>query len=130
MRCERLMIKAALVVVLLLAACARESPAPSDVTTTAPVAADPSAISTAAGPPPKATYDDAVTWFRSTPGFHFVIDEDGVRAEGDLTRERVGAEKVSVTVNGEAWTAATSPKGIVWRRDGKEADAPAWGNRL
>lgn len=126
MSCERL-IKAALVFTLLLAACRRETPATTD---TQAVPLEPSAVATAAGPPPSTSYDDAVRWFRSTPGFHFVVEEGGVRAEGDVMRATVGSEKVSATVNGEAWTAETSPKGIVWRRGGKEEPAPAWGNRL
>ena len=126
MRCERL-IKAPLVIVLLLAACRQETPA---ITDTQPVPPEPSGISTAAGPRPNATYDDAVAWFRTTPGFHFVLQEDNVRAEGDMTRSRIGAEKVDVTVAGERWTAETSPKGIVWHRDGKEQAAPPWGNRV
>jgi hypothetical protein len=126
MRCERL-IKAALVFIVLLAACRRETPS---TTETQPVTPEPSGISTAAGPPPAKTYDDAVTWFRSTPGFHFVVEEGGVRAEGEVTRARVGAEKVEATVNGGRWSAETSSKGIVWRRGGKETEAPQWGNRL
>jgi hypothetical protein len=63
MSCERLN-KCWLIILLLLAACRRETPA---ITDTHVPATDPSAISTAAGPRPDATYDDAVTWFRSTP---------------------------------------------------------------
>lgn len=126
MRCERL-IKAALVFVLSLAACARETPAPAETQSVTP---EPSGISTAAGPPPAKTYDDAVTWFRTTPGFHFVVEEGGVRAEGDMTRSRVGAERIRATVNGEEWTAEVSPRGVAWRRGGTDAAAPDWGSRL
>lgn len=121
------MIKAALVSILLLAACARETPAPEETQSVTP---EPSGISTAAGPPPMTSYDDAVTWFRTASGFHFVVEDAGVRAEGDMTRSRVGAERLRVTVNGEEWTAEASPRGVAWRRGGTESPAPEWGNRL
>jgi hypothetical protein len=123
MRCERL-----LFVALLAVACTRETPAPSkeDVT---PVTTTTSAVK---APPPQraANYGDAVTWFRSTPGFHFTIEEAGVRAEGDMVRETVGAERVRMTVNGEEWIAEAGAKGVVWKRGGQEAAAPEWGNRI
>lgn len=123
MICERLK-KGPLVFLVVIAACSREAPAPADV--------QPPPTTTTAAAPAKATptYDDAVTWFRSTPRFHFVVEEGGVRAEGDMTRERVGAESVSATVNGERWSASTGAQGITWQRDGKAAAAPEWGNRL
>jgi hypothetical protein len=112
----------------MLTGCSRESPAPvADTTTTA-------VETSAPAPAPSAiaakSYEDAVTWFRSTPGFHFVVEENGVRAEGDMERPTVGAEKVRVTVNGEEWTAEAGAKGVVWKRGGAETAAPDWGNRL
>jgi hypothetical protein len=109
---------------MVAAACSRETPAPPPVET-----------KTAAETPPVSaaiprSYDDAITWFRATPGFHFVVDEGGVHAEGDMTRERVGAERVTVSVNGEEWSAAIGPKGVTWQRGGKESPAPEWGNRV
>jgi len=127
MSCERLTKCPLLFVLLIAAACSREQPAAdvpaaSTTTTAAPAATAP--------PKPAVTYDQAVTWFRTTPGFHFVVEESGVRAEGDMTRETLGAERVTVTVNGESWSASIGPKGVGWRRAGKDADTPAWGNRL
>ncbi len=126
MICERLK-KGSLVFLIMIAACSRETPAPVDVE-------PPPTTTTAAAPPAApvktATYDDAVAWFRSTPGFHFVVDEGGVRAEGDMTRERVGVETVDVTVNGERWSASTGAQGVSWQRDGKASPAPEWGSRL
>ncbi len=135
MSCERLK-KGSLVFLIAIAACSRETPAPP------PREAPPTATTTAAAATPSApaapvkaatkaaTYDDAVAWFRATPGFHFVVEEGGVRAEGDMTRERVGVETVSVTVGGARWSASTGPQGVSWQRDGKAAAAPAWGSRL
>ena len=123
MRCERL-IKCC-VFVALLTACSREAPAPAQVATTsdeAPAAEAPAA--------PRHSYADAITWFRTTPGFQFLVEENGVKAEGDMERPNIGAERVKVTVNGEQWTAEAGPKGVVWKRDGKEMPAPDWGNRL
>ncbi len=119
MRCERL-----LIVLMVASACSREMPVPAPVETK--TAAETPMVTTPAGK----TYGDAITWFRSTPGFHFVVEEAGVRAEGDMTRERVGSERVTVTVNGEEWSAAIGPQGVTWQRGGKESAAPAWGNRL
>ncbi|HYR28482.1 MAG TPA: hypothetical protein VEU30_08455 [Thermoanaerobaculia bacterium] len=116
-----------LFVLLIAAACSREKPASnlpaaSTTTTVAPAATAP--------PKPAATYEQAVTWFRTTPGFRFVVEEGGVHAEGEVTRETVGAERVTVTVNGETWSASIGPKGVNWQRGGKDAEAPPWGNRL
>lgn len=127
MFCERL--KKGPLFFLLLAACSRETPTPLTQTTA-------TASTTSATPAPSApavaakTYDDALTWFRTTPGFHFVVEEGGVRAEGDMTREHVGAERIAVTVNGETYSAASGPRGVTWHRRGAEVAAPEWGNRL
>src|SRR5688572_2185192 len=111
-------------------ACSRETPAPPPVatTTTAPPAV---AVTTAAK---SGSYDEAMLWFRSARAFHFVLDEGGVHAEGDLTRQTIGRESIQIRVNGEEWRATAGMKGVVWeRRDGgnwKAADAPAYGNRV
>lgn len=114
-------------------ACSRETPAPQETATARPATADPAAVSTAAGTPPsvnRGTYEEAMVWFRSNPGFRFVLTEGGVRAEGELQRETVGAEVISVRANGEEWRAEAGPKGVTWKRGGAEAPAPAWGSRL
>jgi hypothetical protein len=71
-----------------------------------------------------------VIWFRSAPAFRFTIIENGVRGDGEMRRKTVGAEVVTVTVEGAKWRAEAGPKGITWTRDGAPADAPLWGNRL
>ena len=123
MRCKRLTKYAFLIV--LAAACSRETKTPPSE---APATVTPAPTSTTAAGTPR--YEDAVRWFRTTPGFHFVIEEAGVRAEGEMARSTVGAEEVRVTVNGEEWSAKTSAQGVVWKRAGKEVPPPDWGNRL
>ena len=125
MRCESF-IKCS-VLLLLVAACSRETPAPMQQTPTTTSAATPAP---APAPAQRATYEDAMNWFRTTPGFHFVAQEGTVRAEGDVERERVGAERVRMTIGGEAWAAESGARGVVWSRNGKEAPAPENGNRL
>jgi hypothetical protein len=82
----------------------------------------------------KGTYEEALVWLRSTPGFSFVIEEAGLRAEGRMTRKTIGAEVLEVRANGEEWRASTGPQGVSWeRRSGGKwtaAQAPQYGNRL
>ncbi len=82
----------------------------------------------------KGTYDEALLWFRSTKGFHFVLDDQGVHAEGDVARTTPGAEKVQFRAKGSEWLAETTPQGVTWkRRDGgawKSIDAPEFGSRI
>ena len=114
---------------LLAMACSRETPVPSETTTTAPPA--PATVAKpAATPATGGAYDEAVLWFRSAPAFRFVIDEAGVHAEGNLTRKTIGMESVRFRANGEEWRATAGPQGVAWERGGKAADAPAFGNRL
>lgn len=126
MRCERL-IKCC-VLLLLAAACSREAPAPAaqdsgaTTSTAPPIAPAP----TIGGP----TYDQAITWFRTTPGFSFVVEESGTRAVGDMERTNVGAERVRMTIGGDEWTAEAGPKGVIWKRGGSESAPPEMGNRL
>lgn len=110
---------------LMAMACSRETPVPSETTTTA---APPTV--TVAKPAAGGSYDEAMLWFRSAPAFHFVIDEAGVHAEGDLTRKTIGIESIQFRANGEEWRATSGPQGVSWERGGKTADAPAYGNRL
>ncbi|HEX2062162.1 MAG TPA: hypothetical protein VHK90_15590, partial [Thermoanaerobaculia bacterium] len=109
----------------MIAACSREeTPAPPPA---APATSTAAAPAPAAAPPPvpmparTASYEDAIDWFRSTPGFRFTITEGGVRAEGELTRKTVGSEVVTMTANGEQWRAEAGPRGIAWSRGGAEA---------
>src|SRR5688572_25426201 len=136
MRCERLIVFLILFV-LLLAGCSPETPAPPQQPSQPPaqVTTPPVTTTTSFAPPQTgAAYDDAITWFRTAPGFRFVLDEDGVHAEGEMKRERVGAESVTVRANGHEWRAASGPRGVVWeRRNGGTWTAgatPPFGNRL
>ena len=134
MRCERL--QKGWVVLLLLAACGRESSVPLPPAETPPVTSTtgegipPVGQSSPAPLPSRRTYEDAMIWFRSTPGFHFVVEEGGIRVEGDLTRERVGQEQLTALAEGQSWSARSGPKGVTWQTGGKDVAAPPWGNRL
>jgi hypothetical protein len=117
-------------------ACSRETPAPpsrpvtpAPTTTTAAAPVAPVAVAKAAG-----SYDEAMLWLQSAPAFHFVVDEGGVHAEGELARRTVGAQSVQFRANGEEWRATSGARGVTWeRRKGAAwatASAPAYGNRL
>ena len=124
-----------LVFVALGLACSRETPAPP-----APPPAASDTAATAATPPPatetrvpelqKGTYDEALLWLRSAPRFRFTLRDGDVRAEGEMTRKTPGAERVRFRANGEEWEAEATAQGVVWKRGGRPADAPPYGNRL
>lgn len=114
------------------AACSREAHTPpsepaSERSTTAATSSH--APSTAVTPH-VTTYEEAIRWFRTTPGFRFVLEDGAVRAEGEMTRSTVGAEELRVKVDGEEWAAKTSTKGVEWHRAGDEVAPPEWGNRV
>jgi hypothetical protein len=121
------------VTLALAVACSRETPAPPPAPTTTTTAPE---VTTTTSVPElqKGSYDEALLWFRSNTGFHFVLDDHGVHAEGEVTRETPGAEKVQLTADGTAWLAETSVQGVTWkRRDGnawRNADAPEFGARI
>jgi hypothetical protein len=124
-----------MVCIVLVAACSRETAAPPERSTAAATALPPAASTTIPAPQTRAaSYDDAMSWFRSTPAFRFTIDEAGVHAEGEMKRETVGAESATFRVEGEEWRAASGTRGVTWeRRNGNTwsaAEAPAWGTRL
>lgn len=120
-------------IVLMVVACSPETPAPpppppvATTSTAAPVPIPPIAKTTG-------SYDEAMLWLQSAPAFHFVLDEAGVHAEGDLTRRRVGAESVQFRTNGDEWRASAGGRGVAWeRRQGSAwtaAAAPPFGNRV
>ena len=118
------------------AACGRETSAPT--TTSAPstttTSAPPQATTTRVPELQKGTYDEALLWFRSNSGFAFTLDDNGVHAEGEVTRKTPGTEKVQLRANNAEWLAETNVQGVTWkRRDGgawKSADAPEWGPRI
>jgi hypothetical protein len=121
-------------ILLTAMACSRETPAPPPTTTTT---APPAAVTSSRAPVPPAmggSYEEAMLWFSSASAFQFVLDEGGVRAEGNLTRRTVGSETIQIRVNGQEWRASSGIKGVTWeRRNGtswKVADAPPYGNRV
>jgi hypothetical protein len=128
MSCKRLP-KYALLIVFAFA-CSRESASPEQAPAPASPSPEVAKVSTAPTEPAEPRYDESVRWFRVTPGFHFVVEEDGVRAEGDMTRPRIGAEEVRVAVKGDEWTAKTDRNGVTWQKAGKDAAPPPWGSRL
>lgn len=115
-------------------ACNPEKPAPPPVATTETPALPPVTTTTSIPALDKGSYDEALLWMRSTPKFHFVLDDHGVHAEGDMTRKTVGAEKVQFTANGQEWTAEATPQGVTWKtREGgawKETQPPDFGARI
>ena len=114
-----------LIAALLLAACSRETPAP---TQTAPAAPPPAPVVTATHAPAKQpSYEDAMTWFQTANAFHFVVDENGVHSEGELTRPRIGQESVTVRANGKEWRANAGASGVAWTQNGREVPPPALG---
>jgi hypothetical protein len=120
-----------LVFVALSLACSRETPAPPPPTATTETTPAPPAVTATRVPElQKGTYDEALLWQRSAPRFRFVLDEGGVHAEGEMTRKTPGAEQVRFRAEDHAWEAKATPQGVVWTRDGKASDPPAWGGRL
>jgi hypothetical protein len=123
------------VTLALAAACSRETPVPQKpappTTTTAAVETP---TTTRVPELQKGTYDEALLWFRSAGAFHFVLDDHGVHAEGDMTRSTPGAEKVQLRADGAEWLAETGVQGVTWKRKSgnawKSADAPEWGPRV
>lgn len=115
-------------------ACSREAPAPPPAATTTTAAPAPTVTTSQVPQLQKGTYDEALLWFRSTPAFHFVLDEGSLHAEGEVTRSTPGAERVVVRVNGREWLAEAGPQGVVWKSGSgnqwTETTVPDFGNRV
>ena len=110
-------------------ACSRETPAPPTPSTDSTPTTATTTPQTATAPVPvlqKGTYDEAQLWFRSTKQFHFVLDDSGVHAEGDVTRSTPGAEKVQFRANDAEWLAEATPQGVTWKRRPVSATTGAW----
>lgn len=123
------------VTLALAVACSPETPAPPATPVPTTTTAPPEVTTTTRVPTlQKGTYDEALLWFRATKGFHFVLDDDGVHAEGEVTRATPGAEKVQLRTGGAEWLAETSAQGVSWKRRSagawKTADTPDWGPRV
>lgn len=124
----------AFALLLLAAACSRETPAPPETTSSAPPQTSTTASTATQAPPQQRSYGKAMDWFRSTHGFHFVIDLDGAHAEGDLVRSAIGAERARIALKDGTWIAAAKPEGLVWYREESgtraRAAAPNGADRL
>lgn len=120
-----------LVAFAVFAACSKEAPEQRTTvpaTTAAPV--------NVPGPvaPNIGTYEQAMDWMRTTRGFHFVLRDGAVQAEGDMLRPAQKSETVRMTMAGAEWIAASKPNGVLWfRAEGdkwRAAQAPVDGPRV
>lgn len=120
-----------LLVLLPLLACSRESQTPATEPTTTQAA---TSQAPTAAPKAEPSYDRAVVWLKTAPRFSFVLEEEGVRAEGAMTRSRVGAEVVQFSAGGEEWRGEAAAQGLVWKRRAgsrwAEAPPPPFAGRL
>lgn len=72
------------------------------------------------------SYEAALDCLRITNGFHFVLSDGPAHAVGDMSRARVGDERLRFTLAGDGeWTAITKPQGIVWYHARKRSTEPA-----
>lgn len=127
-------------IVCMVAACSRETPGPSPTQTSAPPSPTPVVTSTGVAPSTsspaidKGTYDNAMTWMKSNPGFRFTLVDHGVNAVGTMTRKTVASEVVTLRVDGAEWRCEAGPRGLVWsKREGsgwKETTPPDYAGRL
>jgi hypothetical protein len=116
--------------IVLSVSCSKEKTTPAPATAGAPTA---TTSTQAATPQPPtmtpapastakkvdATYAGAMQWFRGTKGFHFLLDENGRRAEGDLSRATIGRERVRFSAEGGEWLGIARKTGVHWyRRNG------------
>ncbi|HEY4641431.1 MAG TPA: hypothetical protein VII75_08815 [Thermoanaerobaculia bacterium] len=117
--------KKAWLVLVLVVACGKEATAPKPQ----PVAKkSPSPL---APLPAQRGEGDYVEWVRGAPAFKFHITIGNESAEGQLTRARVGEERVQFKVKGDEWTATRSVKGVAWTRNGKpDTNEPAFADRV
>lgn len=118
---------------LLLAACSRETPAPEPATITSTTTANPTTPPLVTSQHVDASYESAMDWLRSTAGFRFTIRDGEVEGEGEMRRQTIGAEQVTLRTAGREWRARSGVQGIVWeRREGAgwKAESPEFGNRI
>jgi len=124
-----------LIVVLMSAACGREEPEPTATfpknpphrtpsVSTAPLATPSAPRGPSRSTPQKCagdgSYEQALDCFRISSGFHFTLAD----ANGEMTRQTPGMERVSFKANGATWTGEAKPAGVVWSRDGKHEMSP------
>lgn len=113
-------------IALLVVACGKkeEAPPPPQATATATTGSVPPAGTAPATPRVDASYPGAMQWFRSTKGFHFQLDENGKRAEGELARATIGAERVRFRSDGGEWLGVARKTGVHWYRRNGNGWAP------
>jgi hypothetical protein len=67
------------------------------------------------------SYEQAVDCFRMAAKLRFNVDAPLMVGEGEVTRPRIGEERVELSLRDGKWVAEVHPTGIVWTRDGKTA---------
>jgi hypothetical protein len=130
--------RAPFILLALTLACSRETPAPpAPATDTQPPQTQPAITNVTTAPPVaegNASYKAAMTWLKSNPGFRFTLKEQGVVAEGEMQRARVGTEIVTLKIDGAEWRGEAGRRGVVWStRSGgawKEAMPPDYAGRM
>lgn len=127
-----------LLLIVLATACDRETrvpeakPAKVPATVASPPASvppTPQAAGTAAavGSTPErcagdGTYVAALDCLRQTRGFHFSFVEGNERAEGEMSRTAIGAERVRFrTKTMGNWIGTTKASGVVWYHEGRRS---------
>lgn len=121
---------------LSVVSCSRETPAPPVTNTTpTPQSTAPAPTITNVAPvADKGTYDEAMLWLKSAPGFRFTLKDHGVSLEGEMKRPRVGVEQVTFKADGAEWRGEAGVRGVVWsKRNGsswKEATPPDYAGRV
>jgi hypothetical protein len=126
-----------LALLLLVVACRQERPAPPAPQQNRPPAPKPAAAVHPPLTPPKVnrstpdrcagdgSYGQAVDCFRSTSRAVFsIVEPKGLRAEGEMTRSTIGAEREQFTLHGAGrddgeWSAETKATGVIWTHGGK-----------
>ena len=141
--------RATLALILLVVACRQERPVPPAPRQNRPPAPKPAAAVPATLTPPKVnrstpdrcagdgSYSQAVDCFRSTSRLLFSIEEPkGLRAEGEMTRSTIGAERERFTLHGAGkddgqWSAEAKVTGVLWTHAGRRTPAePSVADRI
>ena len=117
-----------MILVVLLVACGKETPVPQR---TAPVVKSPSPLAPLPARRGEGDYGKAVDWVRTAHAFKFDITIGDVKASGEMTRARVGEERVRFKVKGDEWIAQRHARGVSWTRNGKpDANEPPYADRI
>jgi hypothetical protein len=130
----------ALLSLAFVVACSQEAPAPEPArpaTASGTVATAPATTSSPAAVPAvsdKGSYDEAMLWLKTNPGFRFSLTDGKLTAEGEMKRPRVGMEEVTFQADGREWRGVSGTRGVVWStRQGsgwKEETPPDYAGRV